>query len=140
MGSDSLRLREAVPTQLDQVYQGAIFGQESFEARLQYVGLSDRLRMEERVIGLDIGCWNQFKRADQFIVHILDRGEVGLIGDEPVFFEMMEAGDISQDQPPEFKDDLFRGGCLEMELTGSGQFEEFHYRLGGHAIWVIAFW
>ena len=61
-------LYDAVVTQLKQVYQRALFGQESLEARFQFMDLGDGLRMEERVVGLNIGCGNEFQDADRFIV------------------------------------------------------------------------
>ncbi len=98
--------------------------------------LADRLLVQEGFIGPDIGRGYKLDWADRFIVHITDRGKVGLAGDKPVFFEMMQPANVPEDMTLELPEDSGQrkgrssvgeeiGHCLSGEAFGVKAFGEY---------------
>ena len=106
-GGDTAGLFDAVTEEVEEALQAALAVQEGgemgfggFEAGKGFFFKKDRIGMAERVGG------DQFDGIrEMFVVVNLDWGEILGIGEDEVFFAMMEASDVSQDETFELMED-----------------------------------
>ena len=130
-GSEGLWLGNAVAIKLKQGYEPPFFGQENLKAKLGLMIFDEGFLPYERFVGLDIGRGEKLERTNQITVLIADQGEVSLVGQQPVFLEMMQAGDVLENQPFNFPEN-----GLQVRGRFRALLEELHYCLGGDAVWV----
>jgi hypothetical protein len=110
--------------------------------------LDDGFFADERLVGLNIGRRDEFDWADEIAVAIADQGKVRLVENNPVFLEVMEAGDFAKDVAFDLPHhaNYEKGFSFRLVIypatgaapQGGGVLEETHDGLSGEAVSVVA--